>query len=142
VDAYNASTIDAQQFFEKLKALIAEMEEEQRRAAREELTEEELAIFDLLTRPEPKLTKDQEIQVKKVARDLLRKLMEQELVFQWRQRQQTRAAVHSAIRVELNALPDQPCPQELWDEKVEITWQFVFSHYPGPEATRGITLPN
>src|SRR6478672_13166487 len=37
------------------KQLIAEMEEEERRAAREGLTEEELAIFDLLTKPEPRL---------------------------------------------------------------------------------------
>lgn len=134
VDAYNASTIDAQQFFEKLKALIAEMEEEQRRAAREELSEEELAIFDLLTKPEPKLTKTQTAQVKKIARDLLRKLKEHELVFQWHQRQQTRGAVHSAIRVELNELPEEPYPQELWDQKVEATWQFIFSHYSGPEG--------
>jgi type I restriction enzyme R subunit len=135
VDAYNASTIDTKKFFEDLKAFIAEMEEEQRRAAREQLSEEELAIFDLLTKPEPKLTKAQEVQVKKVARDLLQKLRDNELVFQWRQRQQTRAAVHSAIRFQLNELPEQPYPQELWDVKVEITWQFVFSHYPGPEAT-------
>ena len=52
------------------KQLIAEMEEEERRAAREGLTEEELAIFDLLTKPEPRLTKTQEIEVKKVAREL------------------------------------------------------------------------
>jgi len=93
-----------------------------------------LAIFDLLIKPEPKLTKDEETQVKKVARDLLRKLKEHELVFQWRQRQQTRAAVRAAIRIELNELPEEPYPQELWDEKVEMTWQFVFNHYPGPSG--------
>ena len=64
-------------FFEALKKLIAEMEEEERRAAREGLTEEELAIFDLLTKPEPKLTKAQEVEVKKVARELLEKLQDQ-----------------------------------------------------------------
>ena len=53
------------------------MDEEERRAAREGLTEDELAIFDLLTKPEPKLTKAQEIEVKKVARELLEKLQEQ-----------------------------------------------------------------
>ena len=74
VDAYNLGTLDVEVFFEALKKLIAEMEEEERRAAREELTEEELAIFDLLTKPEPKLTKAQEAEVKKVARDLLMKL--------------------------------------------------------------------
>ena len=50
--------------------------------------------------------------MKKVARDLLRKLKEHELVFKWRERQATRAAVESAIRVELNELPEEPYPEE------------------------------
>jgi type I restriction enzyme R subunit len=42
--------------------------------------------------------------------------------------QQTRAAVHSEIRFKLNDLPDEPYPQNLWDEKVEAVWQFVYGH--------------
>jgi type I restriction enzyme R subunit len=137
VDTHNAGTIDAERFFEELKALVREMEEEQRRAAREQLTEEELAIFDLLTKPEPKLTKAQDVQVKKVARDLLRKLKEHELVFKWSQRQETRAGVLSAIRVELNELPEEPYPEDLWHQKVDATWQFVTSHYSGAEPASG-----
>ena len=53
------------------------MEEEERRAAREGLSEDELAVFDLLTKPKPKLTKTQEVEVKKVARELLEKLEDQ-----------------------------------------------------------------
>ena len=53
VEAYNLGTVQVEAFFEALKALTAEMNEEERRAARENLTEEELAIFDLLTKPEP-----------------------------------------------------------------------------------------
>ena len=100
-------------------------------AAREELTEEELAIFDLLTRPEPRLTKAQEIAVKKIARELLQKLEHQLSAFQWQATQQTRAAVQSEIRFKLNELPEEPYPQDLWDRKVEVVWQFIFSHYPG-----------
>lgn len=55
VEAYNLGKVDVEPFFEALKKLVAEMEDEERRAASESLTEEELAIFDLLTRPEPKL---------------------------------------------------------------------------------------
>ena len=40
------------------------------------LSEDELAVFDLLTKPKPTLTKPQEIAVKKVARDLLAKLQD------------------------------------------------------------------
>lgn len=127
VDAYNLGTVDVEAFFEALKALIAEMEEEERRAAREHLTEDELAVFDLLTRPEPKLTKSEEIAVKKVARDLLEKLQEQLAVIDWKTRQQTRAAVQSTIRFELNELPDEPYPEPLWNEKVDAVWSFILA---------------
>ena len=114
------------------------MEEEERRAAREGLTEEELAVFDLLTRPEPKLSKAQEIEVKKVARQLLEKLqgLRGEM---WRQNQRTRAAVLSEIRFTLNELPDAPYPQELWDEKVDAVWQFIY-HQPLVAPHTGMSL--
>lgn len=130
VEAYNLGTLDAEAFFAALKALIAKMEDEERRAAREGLTEEELAVFDLLTNPEPKLTKAQEAAVKKVARDLLEKLQAHR-VGHWRHTQQLRAAVHSEIRFTLNELPEEPYPEELWNEKVEAVWQFVYHHAGG-----------
>ena len=68
VAAYNAATLDAEAFLAKLKEYCAGLDEEERRAAREGLSEAELAIFDLLTRPEPKLTKAQEVTVKAAAR--------------------------------------------------------------------------
>jgi type I restriction enzyme R subunit len=66
-------------------------------------------------------------------RELLQKFKEKFDVFRWRDRQQTRAAVLSEIRVSLNDLPEEPYPQLLWDQKVDGVWQFVFSRYPGPE---------
>jgi type I restriction enzyme R subunit len=135
VDAYNAATANVGEAFERLKAFLRELEEEEGRAARENLTEEELAIFDLLTRPALKLTKAQEVQVKKVARDLLVKLRDKVSVFQWRQRQQTRAEVQWAIKEALNELPEGPYPEELWNQKVETTWQFVLGQ--GEQAVAG-----
>ncbi|ADP71141.1 type I site-specific deoxyribonuclease, HsdR family [Rhodomicrobium vannielii ATCC 17100] len=125
VDAYNLGTLDVEAFFDALKKLIARMEEEERRAVAEGLTEDELAIFDLLTRPEPKLTKAQEDEVKKVARELFAKLKGLRVEF-WRQNQQTRAAVHSEIRFTLDDLPQEPYPETLWEEKVEAVWQYVY----------------
>jgi Domain of unknown function (DUF3387) len=68
VAVYNTGTLDAERFFEALKQFVEQMMEEERRAAREELTERELAVFDLLTRPTPTLTKAREKEVKKVAK--------------------------------------------------------------------------
>lgn len=138
VEDYNLGTLDAEAFFAALKKLIGQMEDEERRAHREQLTEEELAIFDLLTRPEPRLTKAQEAEVKKVARELLEKLQALRVEF-WRQNQQTRAQVYSEIRVRLNDLPEEPYPQDVWDRKVDAVWQFVYGLGGSPTAV-GVPL--
>lgn len=126
---YNAGSVDAEQFFEALKAFIGEMDEEEQRAVREELSEEELAIFDLLTNPEPKLTKTEEQDVKRVARSLLEKLHDLTGAIDWVRGQETRGAVWTEIRQRLNELPENPYPQALWDSKVEQVWDFVLRRY-------------
>jgi type I restriction enzyme R subunit len=131
IEDYNLGTLGVEAFFEALKALIGEMEEEERRAAREGLTEDELAVFDLLTKPKPKLSKPQEVSVKKVARDLLQKLQEHLSVAEWQAKQQTRAAVQSTIRFTLNELPEEPYPEPVWNEKVDAVWAFIFSRRAG-----------
>lgn len=126
---YNADSVDPEQFFEALKAFIGEMDDEEHRAAREELTEEELAIFDLLTTPEPKLSTAEEQDVKRVARSLLEKLHDLTGAIDWIRGQETRGAVWTAIRQRLNELPENPYPQALWDNKVEQVWDFVLRRY-------------
>ena len=134
VAAYNAAILDAEAFLAKLKDYCADLGEEERRHVREELTEAELAVFDLLTRPEPKLTRLQENEVKAIARSLLAKLKELLAVRDWHRRQQPRSAVFSAIRFELDNLPSEPFPDEMWQRKVEDVWQFVLNRY-GTQAT-------
>ena len=129
IDAYNTASIGVQELFERLKEFIRNLADEEARAAREGLSEDELAIFDLLTKPEPKLTRAQEIEVKKIAKELLEKLQDAVSVFQWRHRQQTRAAVRLTIEVVLNNLPEAPYPEDLWHQKVEAAWNFVFAQY-------------
>ena len=108
-----AQKLDAEAFVAALKGLV------------EQLTEGELAIFDLLTRPAPKLSTAQDAEVKQVARGLLDKLQALQVEF-WRQHQQTRAQVYSEIRLKRNELPEAPYPQATWDNKVEAVWQFVY----------------
>jgi type I restriction enzyme R subunit len=50
-------------------------------------------------------------------------------VIRWRDRQEPRAVVRSTIEVILNTLPEDPYPKDLWDEKVEATWEFVLARY-------------
>jgi type I restriction enzyme R subunit len=137
VAEYNTGSIDAEAFFAALKTFVAELDDEEQRAAREGLNEEELAIFDLLTRPEPQLTKVEEREVKKVARELLERLRELLDAIDWTAGQQTRASVQSAIRVKLNELPEAPYPEAIWNTKVDAVWDFVLQRYgsiPGRQS--------
>ena len=54
------------------------------------MTEEELVIFDILTRPAPELSTEKRAEAKKVACDLLKRL-KQLLVLNWRQKAAARA---------------------------------------------------
>jgi len=92
------------------------------------LTEEELVIFDLLTKPEIKLTKAEERQVKKVAKQLLDTVKRERLVLDWKKRQTTRAAVLVTIETVLDELPRVYTP-ELYQQKCETVYQHIFDSY-------------
>jgi type I restriction enzyme R subunit len=131
---YNAGSASVEQLFEQLPDFIRRMSDEEQRAVREGLDEEELAIFDLLTRPEPKLTKAQEVEVKAVARRLLAKLKREKLILDWRLKENAKADVRQTIREGYDELPEV-YDRRLWEEKVERTFQFMFERYPGGIAT-------
>lgn len=131
VDRYNSGSANVEEFFEQLKLFADELTDEETRYVREEMSEEELALFDLLTKPVPDLTKTQEADVKRVARELLTKLKTELLVLDWKKRQQSRAAVQVAIESELDRLPRDAYKIELYKEKCTLIFEHVFEVYPG-----------
>ena len=84
------------------------MSAEQRRAAEEGLSEEELALFDLVTRPG--LSKANRERVKRESRNLLIRLRDViERVDRWTEKEQTQAEVKSLILDHVfTTLPDPP----------------------------------
>ena len=76
-----------------------------------DLTEEELVIFDILTRPSPQLSTEERNEVKKVARQFLERLKPL-LVLDWRKRQSARARVEEAIK----GLLEDGLPRAYWTE--------------------------
>jgi len=93
IAAYNAGSKNIEEFFAELVEFAQSLKEEEKRGIAEGLSEEELAIFDILTKPDPKLTKKEEAEVKAVAKELLEALKRGKLVLDWREKQQARAAV-------------------------------------------------
>ena len=93
------------------------------------LTEEELAILDLLTKPEMKLTAAEEREVKKVAKQLLETLKREKLVLDWKKRQSTRAAVRYTIETVFDELP-RTYTADLYEQKCQTIYQHIFESYP------------
>jgi type I restriction enzyme R subunit len=130
IEEYNAGSLNIEEFFKRLVNFTKDLNEEDRRGIVENLTEEELAIFDLLTKPDMKLAKKEVQQVKKVVKKLLEKLRTGKLVLDWRKRQQTRAAVRVCIEETLDQLP-RIYTQEFFQQKCDLTYQHVYDSYFG-----------
>lgn len=130
IDEYNIGSRNVDGLFEGLMQLTQDLNEEEQRTIAERLSEEELAIFDLLTRPGPDLSSQEIKQVKKVVGDLLATLKSEKLVLDWRKRQQARAAVRHSIEIALDRLPEQ-YDQALYLQKCDDVYHHVYESYYG-----------
>ena len=132
VHAYNVGAINIEQYFQRLTKLINDLQEEEKRHIKEGLTEEELAVFDILTKPKLKLTKKKEQRVKIIIKELLEKLKEQKFVLDWKKKTRTRAGVQVTIEDILwKSLPEPPYTPEIKKEKCILVYQHVHDSYYG-----------
>jgi type I restriction enzyme R subunit len=130
IDEYNSGAANVDALFAQLISFAHELNEEEQRGIAENLSEEELALFDLLTRPNLKLTRTEKEEVKKVARELLDTLKAERLVLDWRKKQQTRAGVQLVIEQILDQLPSVYTP-EVYQTKCNTVYQHIFDNYYG-----------
>ncbi len=128
--------VTIEETFAKLVDLAKSLDAEQRRAAEEGLSEEELALFDLLTRET--LSKADRERVKQASRSLLESV--QKLIApveRWTDKEQTQAEVETFIldHVFLN-LPSPPFTDEEKQEVAKRVYQHIWqqSAAPGPIA--------
>lgn len=133
IEEYNSGAYNIEVLFEKLIKFARELGEEEQRAIRENLSEEELVVFDLLTKPELSLNKKETEEVKKVSRELLDTLKKEKLVLDWRKRQQSRASVRLTIETVLDELP-RAYTKELYQQKCELVYQHVYDSYFGQNS--------
>lgn len=130
IDEYNAGSQNIEDLFKELVKFARELTAEEQRGVAEGLTEEELAIFDILTKPEPVLSKAEEAEAKKVCRNLLASLKREKLVLDWREKQQARAAVMQTLKLEMRKLP-APFTKDVREEKLARAYAHVYDHYFG-----------
>ena len=130
IKEYNAGSKNVELFFDELLAFTKKLSEEEQRAVSENLSEEELAVFDLLMKPRPDLKESEIKDVKAVAHELLETLKKEKLVLDWRKRQQSRAAVLITVQDVLDHLP-RAYSTELYEKKCEVVYQHIFEAYAG-----------
>jgi type I restriction enzyme, R subunit len=98
IDRYNSGNSTNENYFDDLIDFVEKMKEEEMRAYKEGLTEEELELFDLLKKE--KLNKEEEQKVKLAAKNLLHRLKEERpkvLINDWHKDLQTKLQVQAAI---------------------------------------------
>lgn len=137
---YNSGSANIDELYGQLMDFAASVTEEDQRAMREGLTEEELAVFDVLTQPVPALTDKQREQVKKVCKSLLEKLKAEKLVLDWREKAATRGAVRQAIELELDRGLPEVYDETIYEDKCHAAFAHIFSSYPGGGASIYSTL--
>ena len=130
IDAYNADSENVDLHLHELIAFTRSLNQEDQRHISEQLSEEELAMFDLLTRPNTALSEQEKAEVKKVARTLLETLKREKLVLDWRKKQQAKADVQVTIDQMLDKLPPS-YTQEVYLQLCTEVFQHVYESYFG-----------
>jgi type I restriction enzyme, R subunit len=128
IESYNAGSRNIEDLFNDLVALSRNLSEEQQRHVRENMTEEELVIFDIPTRPAPELSAEERAEVKKIARELLVKLV-QLLVINWRQKSTARAQLKLAIEDVLETGLPQTYSAALYKQKCSALFERFYENY-------------
>ena len=128
IDDYNSGSKSIEEAYEELLKQAEAMNEEQQRAAKNEMTEAEQELFDLLKKE--KLTQEEEKSVKLAAKALLEKLFDARnklLIQEWHKEKATQEKVKRAIQIVLGEfLPESSYDRMVFSQKVDIAFQHFY----------------
>ena len=131
IDAYNSGSMNIEVFFKQLVDLTADLQVEDQRAIRENLSEEELALFDILTNPVPELADKDRALVKKVCKELLETLKAEKLVLDWRKKDRARSDVRRTLEIVFDRGLPESYDEGIYNEKCELAFHHIFTSYYG-----------
>jgi type I restriction enzyme R subunit len=124
---YNAGSLNIDEYLRRLIRLTQELDEEEHRVVTEGMTEAELAVYDVLTRPGPELSTEEREQVRQIAKQLLQTVTEK-LVLDWRKRQRSRSAVRVAVGQVLEDLPEA-YDDDMFEEKRSVVFDHLLASF-------------
>ena len=131
---FEKDRVTIEKTFEELMKFVNDLDSEEKRAMREGLNEEYLALFDILLQTKPELTPQTREKIKKVVIALLDTLKKEKLKFDhWREKDKTRSEVKSFIHDflwdETNGLPTDTFTNEEVETKAELVFAHVLRSY-------------
>ncbi|OCK52251.1 hypothetical protein BA768_12930 [Chryseobacterium sp. CBo1] len=128
IDDYNSGSISIEEAYEELVRQAENLNQEQQRAAKNEMTEDEQELFDLLKKE--KLTKEEEKSVKLAAKTLLEKLFNSKnkiLIQEWHKEKASQEKVKREIQLVLGRLlPETSYDRLVFSQKVDVAFQHFY----------------
>ncbi len=131
IEKYNAGSLNIEAFFKQLMTFTGELQQEDQRAIREGLTEEELALFDIITKPAPEMSDKEVARVKTMCRELLATLKKEKLVLDWRKKAQAKGDVRRTLEVAFDQGLPSSFDEPLYNEKCEAAFHHLMTSYYG-----------
>jgi type I restriction enzyme, R subunit len=129
VDAYNAGSSSADNYFEELLKFTKDLKEESERRIREGLTEDELELFDLLKKG--KMTAEETKRARLAAKALLHRLLEESpkvLVQDWFKDQQSKIRVRSTVESVLDSHLPKSYDRVIFTEKCNNVFDLMVNY--------------
>lgn len=134
IASYNAGSRSVEEIYKQLLQLSVQLSHEQQRHIRENLSEEELAMFDILLQSAPDLNDSDRAKVKQSARELVERIKHL-LVLNWKQKAAAKAQLRLLIEDALDiGLPRAYTPA-LYQQKYEAVFAHIEQAYPERDRT-------
>jgi type I restriction enzyme R subunit len=130
---YNDGSRTIDEIFAELLTLCRDLDDEDQRHVRENLSEEELVIFDLLTRPDPVLTPAERDTVK-LAVKLMHERLRHLLAPGWRERVTARAEVKHEVENLLDGALPAAYTRAIFTTKATLVFQHLIDHGETPQS--------
>ncbi|MCD6069306.1 MAG: hsdR [Bacteroidetes bacterium] len=128
IDKYNSGGALTEDYFNDLVNFINSLKEEEERHLKEGLSEEELELYDLITKD--KLTKEEEKKVKNAAKNLLKRLKEEKptvLVNDWHKDTITKLQVQNVIKTILDENLPESYDRAIYSNKCDTVFEHLLT---------------
>lgn len=129
IDAYNAGSSSADNYFDELVKFAKELKAESERHVREGLTEDELEIFDLLKKDS--MTQEETQKARLAAKSLLHRLLHEPpkvLLQDWYEGSQTKKKVQSAVEEVLHTHLPESYDRVLFKDKCHHIFEVIVDY--------------